>query len=913
MSANLDRTALVDIFATEASEGLVNLTGALCPADGAIPSPANLRDQFITAHNLQGASDLYGFAEFAALAAVLERTLEHADEVPTEEWPRTATMLRDIVEVLRAQTDTIRQTGTEDPAGFDGLKERYPELRPKPDALSDDYLIPDLEGEVLEYFLPEAQEYLETITSSLLRLEKDQEGVETIQHLFRAAHTLKGSAYTVGFQSIGDITHHLENFMGAIRDRRMTVTPELTDLIFRAVDEVRVLLKRDRGTLADTRQEFAAVMEQLGRAEADLGELPSAPAQPADARPGDHVREPDTRKKERAEAAVIRVSQDRLERLLNLAGEVVIGRSQLDQRLAALEELSRQVLLYNERMTDAIRAFEEKQAVTQPPPSPGKPALPSPIELAHFGALEFDHYDDLDIFTRHMAEVAADVEEAVSQLNASLRKTREDMGQLQQLTLDLRNEIVRTRMIPIGTLFTRFQKTVRELARATEKNVTVTVSGASTEVDTGVVQRLVDPLIHILRNAVYHGIETPEVRQARGKPEMGRVTLHASHRGNAVIIEVEDDGAGLDAARIKAKAIACGNLSPEQAADMPDAEALQLIYLSGLSTADQVGEQAGRGVGMDVVKQAIEAMNGEIKVETEVGVRTKFTLTLPLTLFVSSALMVRVGEQRFALPLTGIREVRVPQGDALQELDGRVVLQGENETIVVRPLAQLLGLEPSGPIGSAPIVVIKAAGGVLGVSVDELLGQQDIVIKTLGSLKLFQGSCYSGATIDGDGRVVLVVDAGGVLAAGRRSAPSPVPSPSAAYGSTEAVSRILLIDDSLTVRKVVRRMLEAAGYQVETAGDGEEGLRKASAEAYQLIITDLELPKRNGYEVIRALRDRPQTKSTPIVVMTTRAGEKHRRIALGLGATAYLTKPVEEKAFILEVSHWIGGATHART
>jgi chemosensory pili system protein ChpA (sensor histidine kinase/response regulator) len=781
----------------------------------------------------------------------------------------------------------------------------------------DGYLIPDLDPEVLEYFLPEAQEYLETITLSMLRLEKDPEDAETIQQLFRAAHTLKGSAYTIGFQAIGDVTHHVENFVGAIRDRKMRATPELTDLIFRAVDGVRLLLRRDPDALESTRQEFDALMERLCRAESEAEGQAPAPSEPTEAVKGrEEGRQPGVPARERVEGAVIRVSQERLERLLNLAGEVVIGRSQLDQRLAALEDLSRQVLIYNDRMNESVRTFGEMHAFSPPAPTQGRPGLDASSVLTNFGALEFDRYDDLNVFTRHMGEVAADVGEAVAQLNASISKTREDMDLLRQLTLDLRNEIVRTRMIPIGTLFNRFQKTVRELARATGKNITVTVSGASTEIDTGVVQQLVDPLIHILRNAVAHGIETPDVRRARGKPDTGTVSLHATHHGNAVVIEVEDDGAGLDVEKIKAKAVAHGTLSPEQAAVMPSAEALKLIYLPGLTTADEVGEQAGRGVGMDVVKRAIETMHGGIRVATNEGVGTKFTLTLPLTLFVSPVLIVRVGDHRYALPFSGIREVLVPPAGAVRNIDGRLVLQGDGETLEVKPLARLLGAESAGSNGPAPVVVIRTARGTLGVSVDDVLGQQEIVIKTLGSLKLFQGSCYSGATIDGEGRVVLVVDAEGLLAASRRSdraLPTPVSSRASTSPGGEEETRILLIDDSLTVRKFVTRVLESAGYHVETAADGEEGLRKALAETYRLIITDLELPKRNGFEVIRALRDQPHTQSTPIIVMTTRAGEKHRRIALGLGATAYLTKPVEENALLLEVKDRIGGTARART
>src|SRR3989338_9174319 len=357
-----------------------------------------------------------------------------------------------------------------------------------------------------------------------------------------------------------------------------------------------------------------------------------------------------------------------------------------------------------------------------------------------------------------MTEVSADVGEVMAQLNASIRKAREDMGLLQQLTTDLRDEIARTRMVPIGALFTRFQKAVREMARTVGKPVEVVFSGANTEVDACIVQRLADPLIHIMRNAVAHGIEPAAARAAAGRSETGTVYLTAFNRGNTVVIEIEDDGAGLNAEKIKAKAVALGLVPPERASSMLSAETINLIYLPGFSTVEAVGDQAGRGVGMDVVKRGIADMNGQIEIETEPGIGTKFTLNLPLTLLISTALMVRVGDQRYALPLPSIREILVPPAGAIDNISGTPVLQlGAGEAIEVKSLAHLLGAEALSHDGPAPIVVIRTAKGVLGLEGDGLLGLHEIVIKTLRSLRLFQGSCYSGATIDPEGRVILVI------------------------------------------------------------------------------------------------------------------------------------------------------------
>src|SRR5438105_3138805 len=533
--------------------------------------------------------------------------------------------------------------------------------------------------------------------------------------------------------------------------------------------------------------------------------------------------------------------------------------------------------------------------------------------LMNFGELEFDKYDDFNILARSMAEISADIAESMAQLNTMIRHSREDMGRLQQLTLGLRDEIAQARMVPLNTLFTRFQKAVREMGRTAGKSVILDISGGDIELDTDVVQRLLDPVIHIIRNAVYHGIESTDAREAAGKPAAGTVSLNAAHRGTAVLIEIKDDGAGLNVEKIKAIAVSSGLLDATQAAALSQTEAMELIYVPGFSTASEVGDQAGRGVGMDVVKQAVEALNGHIDIHSEPGVGTTFTLRLPLTLLISAALIIRAGQQRFAVPLPAIREVIGSAVHAVRHIDGRWLLPIGDDNVEVRAIAQLLGERMEAPNPTSPVVVLQAGQKAMGITVDELIGRQEIVIKALGPLAFFQGSGYSGAAIDPEGRVMLVLDVerllmeqtGARIPAGlsRMAVASSVNEPDNLSATPDrSACRILLIDDSLSVRKFIGRMLQAAGYQVDTAVDGEEGLRKAALESYRLIITDLEMPKMNGYEVIQSLRELPHTRTTPIMVMTTRAADKHRQIATNLGANAYITKPIEERSLILEVA-----------
>ena len=797
-----------------------------------------------------------------------------------------------------------------------------------PPELSEAYLIPPLDAEVISYFAPEAQEYLESLETDLLRVDKDEADPEIVHQLFRTAHTLKGSAYTVGFQSIGDLTHHIEDFMGAVREGRLKFLPGHTDVLLRAIDVIRALMRRDPSLLSRMRQRFIASLQELkGLGEAaPPGGMEAAVPSLAEAVVPLDLHEPDTAESSQAgegktgeEREVIRVSRDRLERLLNLVGELVIDRGRLEQRLRTLDQLAIQVLANKNRLTDAVRTFEDKHTFSfQPSPASQGDSAPSAFPgVSDFGSLEFDKYDDFNILARRISEVTADISESMSQLSGSIHRAQDDMGSLQQLTLGMRDEIARARMVPIGTPFTRFRRAAREMARATGKEVNLVTSGEHTEIDTGVVERLVDPLVHLVRNAVYHGIEPAAVRRVQGKPAAGTIYLHAAHRGNSVLIEVEDDGAGLDLTKIKAKAVKLGLVRQDVAETLPESEVIKFIFLPGFSTADAVGDQAGRGVGMDVVKRVIETMNGHIEVESVRGQGTKFTMHLPLTLLIATALLVRVGKERYAIPLPSVREVTMSTASTIQPMGDRRVIQIGDEAIEVYPLGSLIRREAGTTDDASPVVIVRTSTGALGCAVDELLGRQEIVIKSLGGLKPYERSVFGGATIDPEGRVVLVLDVSRLTTREYHEPLSIVQTPavpsiedatvhSDARPNSRPALPLLLIDDSLSIRKFVGRMLEAAGYTVETATDGEEGCRKAMVQPYQLIITDLEMPKLNGYEVIQALRARPQTHATPILVMTTRAGEKHRQMAVSVGASGYIAKPVEERALIQEVRKWTG-------
>ena len=728
MSSEFDRQGLIGIFVSEASEAMDVLAKALHPPDGVAPTPAQLQEQYVWAHKIRGASALYGYEGLALMATLLESTLEEVSTIEESHWPKALEILRGMVNSIQSQLEVVAIGGAEDPLISARWKDEVSGLftilsaaaPPETTLFAPDYLVPALDAEVLSYFVPEAQEYLEALESQLLRLENGQHNPEVIDQLFRTAHTLKGSAYTVGFQSIGDLTHYVEDFMGVVREGRVKILPGHTDVLLRSVDVVRLLMRRDSRSLDLLRRQFAVAMQELKQLNQPMLEVleSSSAVHPVEAlvdqKPYDQEKVESAKAtggKVSEDSDVIRVSRDRLERLMNLVGELVIGRGRLEQELCTLEQLAQQVLAYKGQLVESVHMFEEKHAVTllTTASCPASDLSQGVTSLGNSGSIEFDRYDNFTILTRHLKEITSDISESMTQLNSSISRSHEDISHLAQLTIGMRDEIARARMVPIGTPFTRFHRATREMARATGKEVRLVTSGDQTEVDTAVVERLVDPLIHLVRNAVYHGIEPASVRVSKGKSAAGTIYLHAVHRGNAVLIEVEDDGAGLDVEKIRAKAIERGLISPEVARSMSESEVIKFIFVPGFSTADKIDNQAGRGVGMDVVKRAVESMNGHIDVESVRDVGTKFTLSLPLTLLIATALMVRAGGERYAIPLPAVREVTMLTTGAHQRMGERSILHIGDEAIEVQPLLQILNRRCMPVEIGKPVVIVRTA------------------------------------------------------------------------------------------------------------------------------------------------------------------------------------------------------------
>jgi chemosensory pili system protein ChpA (sensor histidine kinase/response regulator) len=960
MESEGDREFLLGIFLMEAWD----TAGALEERLGQLADPAVSVDDLVPpllvlAHRLKGSAALHGFPRLSELAARAESLLEALPRAAPDERAGAAAFLSGIVTVFKDVFDAISASGVEDADRIAELSAR--ELPGRSAATTPvDALAPaasrDVEvptpaargarmveeldrffadgGDIVTYFAPEAAEHLDAMTASLLELPREGPSEAHLATVFRAVHTLKGAAYTVGCVPIGDVSHELEDLLVAVRERRLALTPAVVETALAGADAMKLVFQSAGAAPAALGETLDRVIEQirsLTSAAADAATPLVEAATPPTAQFAEGlapaaaiVRASDTEsRKLRHRATVgapgsIRVNVDRLDSLMNLVGELMIARSRLDRRLAELDRIGELMLFSRARMARVVRDFEGKHEFTQvPTPSSVDDSGPqnrrdmaSVTEL--FAELEFDRYDDFNILARRLSEVSADVGEVQAQHAALIRAIREDMAQIQRLTVALRKDVTRSRMVPIGRLFPRFIRQGREAARAAGKTVTFEVHGESVEVDTSMVEQMSDSLLHLAQNAIGHGIEPEDERLRAGKPAPGTVSLRAYQQGAFIIVEVEDDGRGMDPDKLRRQAVERGLLRPDAAQALSTPEALNLIFVPGFSTAAEVTRASGRGVGMDVVRTNVTRLNGEIDVETEVGARTRFTIKLPLTVAITDALMVRAGTEMFALPLTTVGTMRLLSPDAIEQNGDREVVRIDHEPIDLIRLDRVLGVEGAEPAKLCPVVVLRAGGKPFALAVNDLCGKEEIVVKSLGDFLEGVGP-FSGATISGDGRVILLLDPLRLFELGREIAFARLEERGVG-GDTPAFDadrprRLLLVDDSLSVRKFVGQMLEKAGFHVVTAVDGQDALERLTAISVDLVVTDLEMPRVNGYALIEDLRRRAGTRALPIVVLTTRAGDKHQSLARRLGIRHYVTKPVDEQAFIALIESILSPAT----
>ncbi len=781
--------------------------------------------------------------------------------------------------------------------------------------------------EIMEDFLIEAFEMNEQLDQDLVELEHNPEDLDLLNRIFRVAHTIKGSSSFLNLNILTHLTHNMEDVLNRARKGEIKITPDIMDVVLRSIDLMKTLLVTIRDTGSDTNNgkenEIEEAIKQLqaitsqnleGAKEASgTEEAPNKEAKeeikenkakaPKTENPTSDnplADEPDLDYANMSAEAV----EAEIERLLNKRQEAdKERRAQKKQE----EQSKQEVTPTQETQKTEIPKTETKKAPKTETKAKAKadteenkaPSI-GVEQTVRVDVRRLDHLmnliGELVLGKNRLIRIYSDVEERYDG-EKFLEELNQVVSSISAVTTDLQLAVMKTRMQPVGKVFNKFPRMVRDLSRELGKSIELIIEGEETELDKSIVEEIGDPLIHIIRNSCDHGIEPLEERRRLNKPETGKVQLSAYNEGNHIVIKISDDGKGLDPVMLKEKAIEKGVISERDAEGMSDREAFNLIFKPGFSTAKVVSNVSGRGVGMDVVKTNIEKLNGIIEIDSEVGVGTTQKLKIPLTLAIIQALLVGVQEEYYAIPLSSVLEtVRISQ-DEIYTVDGKSVLRLRDEVLSLVRLSDIFKVDAILESNSdVYVVIIGLADQKIGVIVDYLIGQEEVVIKSLGYyLKNTRG--IAGATVRGDGKITLIVDVGAMMdmAKSIKVNITNLMNESENTKSKNSPSDyiVLAIDDSSTGRAIIRKCLKPLGITLLEASNGLEGLEmlKNGDKTPDAILVDIEMPKMDGYTFASEVRKYNKFKNLPLIAVTSRVTKTDRMRGVESGMTEYITKP----------------------
>ncbi len=789
--------------------------------------------------------------------------------------------------------------------------------------------VPD---ELQQIFLEEATEYLEKLNEDLLELDKvaDTQQPDLVNRVLRGSHTIKGSAAMVQLRNISDLAHKMEDALQLVRDKNLKASKALIDVLFQSADAIGDMLKTFRTTGKDDhpkKEDLVAILRSYTEQLEQFGEIRTtlSLAEVQESKVAEAVETAAQQRRTQSVAEqTVRIDIRALNSLVNLSAELVIARNRLNNELLAF---NKSVNRFNKERLHLAQISKKVMTMIQKG-SKESGALASYSDvLKEFSDTEFDRFSELDIISRDVKSAILNFDESISELKSIGSLLNQNIVKVSSIANDLNREIVGMRMVPVKQMFTRFSRSVRDIAKSEQKEINLVTEGEDTKLDKTVMEDVIEPIMHIVRNAIGHGIETPDVRRAYGKSPVGTITLRAYQKGSRVILEVEDDGGGINIEKVKAKAVKIGLITPEEAENMTPAQATELIFRPGFSTADKVTELQGRGVGMDVVQNTIRRLKGTTNIETVSGKGTKFIISLPLTLAIGDALLVTALDQTYAIPLEPVLETSYISTDIIeQDENGKRYITLRDERIELRYLNDILGYQSDILLFKAKVAVViiklEEEQKKVAIAVEKLIGKEEIVVKTLGKhLRNVRG--VIGSTILGDGQVIIILDVEYLLRSEEARSRDVYVSVDNSDVETIAVSTepavptikrrrrkgakitVLHADDSPSVRKYVQSVLKNADITVISADDGLAALNRLPAANVDLVISDLEMPRMNGFELVSEIRRMPEYQDLPIVIVTARAGDKHRRTGLELGANAFLNKPFDPQQLIATIESFV--------
>ena len=775
----------------------------------------------------------------------------------------------------------------------------------------------EIDDEMLEIFTLEAEDIVRAINTNLETLEKTPNNREAVLEIRRNAHTLKGSAGIVGLKQLSDLAHRVEDLLDYLAENEIESNEKIFELLLTSTDCFEALGRSESSAqltkkIALTYQNFDKIMASLTESEMPT-DAPLSETSPEYEVIADSESNP--KSKIQVPKPVVRVSLEKLDDLVNIASGLIISRSVFEQRLAEFERQIEELHHSTRRLqrsttkleTDSsaeLMTIQSPNARFQLPNYTFSGSQLSNLNSQLFDTLEFDRYTELHQTTRELIETTTDTSAISSELH-NLKGNLDLLFESQRRLIDeMQEKLLRLRMVSFGSLSVRLQRTVRVVSEEEDKLVELLIEGENLEVDTQILDALIEPLLHLLRNSVAHGIEPPETRRILGKPEYGKIVVRLASEGTHISLTVSDDGRGISASSLKDKAVNNGFISEEKAALMSDNEAFELAFLPGLTTAEKLSQVSGRGVGLNIVKSGIARQQGTILIDSELQKGTTFTMRLPMALAVARAILVKANQQTFAFPLKLVKHITEISAKNLEKDNN--TFQFNDVHYKVSHLNELLGISVNSASNNpnVPILLLDTLENPCALIVDDIIKTEEIVIKPLGK-PLQNLRELLGATILGDGNIVPVLDVVYLLKQQLSNSKFQAQNQEIEPQKPETETRdlnplVMIVDDSPSVRQLTSNIVKNAGWTAIIAKDGLEALEilQEIVKLPDIILTDVEMPRMNGYDLLASMKQQENLKAIPVVMITSRSSQKHRQKGVDLGVSDYLSKPFEEKKLI---------------
>ncbi|MBN1121068.1 MAG: response regulator [Anaerolineae bacterium] len=821
---------------------------------------------------LQNSAEMLELTEIAALAEPATELLKEKLDTEAQLSDSEGKKLASTLDQMEAYLNTLT-----------GDSERKPEGSKKPRKTGP---LPSAPTELLGIFAMEAQEHLTAVQAGMEKLRDAPDDKPLMSEIRRVTHTLKGAAASVGFNTIARMSHLMEELLEQRIDNNQAVTPDEIDLLFDSADALNGLIEPDSNKNIDGLPDSAEDVDRLIEAIDSRYELLLGKAYPQKESGGAQaVDESAALPQDKLTESFLRLSQASIDLLINRLGEIVINRSSLERYLSDLRGLLAE-LDYSSRRLHRVAHDIDLQIELSPLVTTGKFADGD----SSFDPIELDRYTLLYQLTRELEEAVTDTRDVNKQLQFLASDFDTSLSRERRLTNDMQDSLMATRLVSFHEIETRLRRTVRRTARDLGKSVDLVLAGFETTVDKSILDTLSDPLMHLLRNAIDHGIEMPEDRLAAGKPETGLVTLTVTRQRGRVILTLTDDGRGIDSEALRTHAAQLGLITETETAT--DEDLLELLFEEGLSLAKTVTQTSGRGVGLNIVRRAVSQLQGNVRIESTPQSGSTFTISVPVTLAITRALYVNSTGQTFAIPLEQISAVVRLQPEQQQEIAKNKVLHHEGDVLAVYPLTWFIEGTTESGIDSPYGLVVGTGRHETVVLVDGLVGTSEAVVKSLGThLRRVLG--VSGATISGTGQVVLILDLVEIVT-NKPEKKSGGKGGKRRSSRESSVRHALVVDDSLSVRRVVCSFLKRVGWQATAVKDGIDAMEQLAHTRPDVMLVDIEMPRMNGYELLSQIRSDPKLKNIPVVFLTSRSASKHRNRAEELKVDGYIVKPYRE-------------------